>query len=362
MGSLFSSIVLTSLPKASPLVTSTVRRIRSAWTFMDFPAIAARHQRRRSLPATSSKRGMNSRMWLPLSMCTTYLRWRLQSAPSAENSPFAFMSAMMSSILRQRRRRSGRSCNNCWMISASVTVRMRVVATLNTNSGPNLSAQPLRRRCNSLGLTSRALPSSGRPRGPGKSLSVRSTGTSEADSAADGAADSSILPPMRRIPEISGVSYAHRIGRHDNRERSWCANFENVAGEKTQSARASAACRTKVCARSEAGAMSVRAALLLLNHLDAHAIGRGNIAQHQAGFEFPWLDRHAHAFFLELRAEGPQVPAIRESEVIGSPLIVAGISVEMLHGFGGGRRFPGAMAADDQRRPPDTHVDLGRAA
>src|SRR5258708_3343676 len=101
---------------------------------------------------------------------------------------------------------------------------------------------------------------------------------------------------------------------------------------------------------------------LRLNHFDAHAIGRGDIAQHQAGFEFPRLHRHAHALFLQLRAECPQVPAIGETEVVGPPLVVTGVPVEMLHGFGGDRRFPRPMAADNQRDAADAHVDLRRAA
>ena len=74
------------------------------------------------------------------------------------------------------------------------------------------------------------------------------------------------------------------------------------------------------------------------------------------------FDRHAHAFFLQLRAKRPQIPAIRETEVIGPPLVVTGVPVEMLHGFGRDRRFPRPIAANDQRHAGDTHIDLRRAA
>ena len=84
-----------------------------------------------------------------------------------------------------------------------------------------------------------------------------------------------------------------------------------------------------------------------LNELDAHAIGGGDIAQDHPGFEFPWLHRHTHAFSFQFRAERPQVSAIGEPEVIGSPLIVTGVPVELVDGFGLGGMFPGPLASDD---------------
>ena len=99
-----------------------------------------------------------------------------------------------------------------------------------------------------------------------------------------------------------------------------------------------------------------------LNQLDADVVGRGNIAKNQARFELPRLHRHAHALLFECCAECPQIASIGETEMIGPPFVVAGVTVESLHGFGRGRLFPGSLATDDDGHAADPDIDLRRAA
>ncbi len=87
---------------------------------------------------------------------------------------------------------------------------------------------------------------------------------------------------------------------------------------------------------------------LALHQFDTNAVGRRDITQLSPPDAF--LQRHgkAHPFGAQLVAEGAQVAAIDEAEVIGAPFIVAGVIGVRLNRLGGRRRLAGTLAANDK--------------
>ena len=107
--------------------------------------------------------------------------------------------------------------------------------------------------------------------------------------------------------------------------------------------------------------ISRRTSTTHLNQFDAHTVRRSDIAQHHARFEFPRLDRHAHAFLFQLRAEREEIASIGEAEVVGAPFVVAGVVRERAHRRGCRRFFAGTLAANHDGLTANTQIKLRRA-
>jgi hypothetical protein len=95
-----------------------------------------------------------------------------------------------------------------------------------------------------------------------------------------------------------------------------------------------------------------------LHEFDADTVRRGNVAQQAAAYAFLQLDRKAYAFLAQVGAEGRQVALVQETEMIGSPGVVAGEIGIGPNRLVGGRILPRAAATDQDRDAAELDEDL----
>jgi hypothetical protein len=97
------SSVLGSSPKASAVVTSTVKRTRSSVISTVSPRAAAACRRRCRRAVIDCSTGKKPRKCVVLSALMTSLRCGSQASPSTEKTPLPCISARQASIWRSRR-------------------------------------------------------------------------------------------------------------------------------------------------------------------------------------------------------------------------------------------------------------------
>ncbi len=114
-------------------------------------------------------------------------------------------------------------------------------------------------------------------------------------------------------------------------------------------------CFSLMTARKEAAFRSA------LHQLDAHAVGRCDIAQQAPANPFFQLDREAHAFCPQLVAEGCEVTPVHEAKMVDPPRVVAGKVGEFADRPGGDRRLARALPANENRYAAEINKDLRRA-
>src|SRR6266481_1579120 len=102
--------------------------------------------------------------------------------------------------------------------------------------------------------------------------------------------------------------------------------------------------------------------LSALHQLDADAIGCSDVAQEAAVYAVLQLDGKSHTLRPKLGAKGREIAPIEETEMVGSPCVMAG-EVGIGPDRSGGRRgFTGSPAADQDRHAAEIDEDLRGAA